>query len=174
MKSKQARKSDIRHFFNVNINWWPTGPYKRDPYGSYGGSHAGRLWQLQLHFSRPGSQHLPPSKHQHQPPPPWHWPWSRHQPPPPWHWPWSRHQPPPPDTSLGPNTSHFPPDTGLGPDTSRLPPDTDTPAALLLYPVIDTLAGGCNKWFSEELMQTAKSVDAVLKWDADGAAGPMK
>lgn len=39
----------------------------------------------------------------------------------------------------------------------------------LLNLVIDTLVGACNKRFSEEAIQIAKSVDAVLKCD-DGAA----
>lgn len=44
----------------------------------------------------------------------------------------------------------------------------------LFYPVIDALVGACSKRFSEEAMQIAKCVDAVLNCDADGASGLMK
>ena len=59
-------------------------------------------------------------------------------------------------------------------DTSVSKSPKDRWVKHLLYPVIDTLVGSCNKRFSEEAMQIAKSVDAVLKCDADGAAGLIK
>ncbi|KAL7382519.1 hypothetical protein ABVT39_023654 [Epinephelus coioides] len=59
-------------------------------------------------------------------------------------------------------------------DTSISESPKDKWAKHLFYPVIDTLVGACNKRFSEEAMQIAKSVDDVLKCDADGAAGLIK
>lgn len=59
-------------------------------------------------------------------------------------------------------------------DTSVSKSPKDERAKHLLYPVTDTLAGACNKHFSEEAMQISKSVHAVLKCGADGAAGVIK
>lgn len=47
-------------------------------------------------------------------------------------------------------------------------------ARRVFYPVIDALVGACNKRFSEEAMDIAQCVDAVLKCNADGALGLMK